>query len=154
MSIFPFRRPVSMSGGGRHPVSSRVPHADLQSTPQASPAADSPMPARGDEQWTAWGRAVLEEARQTMDEISSRRWMVVHPADTSMLALLAQIDGGGWKSGELEAPRVLRWLSKMDRRVYTLVEFLSLTRQPDPHRISPKPRDCRQPESSPRPTIV
>lgn len=58
--------------------------------------------------------------------------MVAHPDDSQMQALISQIDSGQMASQDVEKPLLIRWLSRLDGRVYTLVEFFSLVRQLQP----------------------
>ncbi|HEY0944342.1 MAG TPA: hypothetical protein VGD81_03715 [Opitutaceae bacterium] len=110
----------------------------------ASPSAHEPLPAPGSEPWTVWNDAVLDEARQSTGVISSRHWKVVHPDDSRMLALLADMDAGNWDRQGVDVPRQLHWLSRLDGRAYTLVEFLSLSRQPasPPGATAPRPQQA------------
>lgn len=97
-----------------------------------TPNAETELPALGSEDWTVWSEAVLAEAKLSREQISSRRWMVAHPDDPQMHALVAQIDAGQMGNNEVEKPMVIRWLSQLDGRVYILVEFFSLVRQLPP----------------------
>lgn len=68
-----------------------------------------------------------EEVRGSNEAASTHRWMVAHPSDSRMQAFIAQVEAGVLVRG-VEAPRILRWISKRDGRSYTLVEYFRLVR--------------------------
>lgn len=93
------------------------------------PSVEAQLPILGSEDWIAWSDAVLAEAKCSIAQVSTRRWMVAHPDDSRMDLLIAQIDSGQMGNREVEQPLVIRWLSRLDGRLYVLVEYFSLVRQ-------------------------
>jgi hypothetical protein len=93
------------------------------------PSAEAELPPAGSDRWADWSATVIQEARQCIEGMSPRRWMVAHPDDERMQRLIAQIDGGQMENVSVELPRMIRWHSAHDGRSYVLLEFLSLSRQ-------------------------
>lgn len=90
----------------------------------------SAIPAVDDPEWAAKARVILNEAMHVTQDLSSRRWMVVHPTDSALLEMAAHFEVGPGPGASVESPRVLLWLSPSDHRLYTLIEYLALHRQP------------------------
>lgn len=93
------------------------------------PSAEADLPPADSERWADWSATVIQEARQSIEGMSPRRWMVAHPDDDRMRQLIAQIDSGQMENASVELPRMIRWRSAQDGRSYVLLEFFSLSRQ-------------------------
>ncbi|HZP61305.1 MAG TPA: hypothetical protein VFB27_13370 [Opitutaceae bacterium] len=104
----------------------------------ARPSAGADLPPIGTDRWADWSAALIQEARQSIEDMSTRRWKVVHPDDGRMHTLLRQFDSGDLTDVAVEMPRMIRWHSAQDGRAYILVEFFRLSRQPvsDPAKIA------------------